>query len=78
MAYIVELTYEDNKVEVVPLWSTAFLEEIYSIQDNNPDLMYYKIIVKDPSEDLCKHFDTLVERTKYVLPKQYKPNRKRL
>lgn len=75
MAYIVEITYDDSKTEIVPIWSSAFLQEIYTIEKDNPGLMYYKVLVKDPDEATCKYYDKQVKRTIYNLPKQFKPNR---
>ena len=71
------ITYKDGKEEIVPLWSTAFLQEMFSLERANPELVRYKILTADPDEDTCKHFDSLVKRTEYVLPKEFKANRKR-
>lgn len=77
MAYIVEVTFEDGEKEIVPIWSSAFIEEMYSLERANEDLSYVSTLTRDPDEETCKHYDSLVERTKYVLPKEFKENRKR-
>lgn len=76
MAYIVEVTFKDGEKEIVPLWSPAILEEMYSLTEENPDIAYYKTIVKHPTIEECKDFDKKVKRTKYILPKEFKENRR--
>lgn len=76
MAYIVRITYKGGDTEIVPLWSAAYLEEVYSLEEHNKSLEYIEVINKEPTEEECEYFDSKVKKTKYVLPKEFKENRR--
>lgn len=74
MAYLVKVEYFDDFDEIVPIWSSALPQELSFLEKEN-DIENIILISDNPSKEECVYWDEQVERTVYLLPKEYKENR---
>lgn len=77
MAAIVRISYQDDYYELVPIWSGALSRELKALKIVNKDIKDIKVINEYASEDECEYFDSLIKRTVYKLPKEYKETRRK-